>query len=81
MSIAGYAGLLAYDTFLIVSLSGWLVYDLNPLRPNPNLKKLVSGSCCVRGLSRTLTPLPIFLGFDFKQADKTMFSFLTLLGF
>ena len=29
----------------------------NPLRPNPNPKKPVSGLCRVRGLGRTLTPL------------------------
>ena len=57
VSIAGYAGWPAYDTFLIVSLSGRLVYDPNQLRPNPNPKKPVSGSCRVRGLGRTLTPL------------------------
>ena len=37
--------------------SGRPVYDPNPLRPNPNPKKSVSGSCRVRGLGRTLTPL------------------------
>ena len=57
VSIAGYAGWPAYDTFLIVLLSGRPVYDLNPLRPNPNSKKPVSGSCRVRGLGWTLTPL------------------------
>ena len=57
MSIVSYAGWPAYDTFLIVSLSGRPVYDPNLLRPNPNPKKPVSGSCRVRGLSRTLTPL------------------------
>ena len=57
VSIAGYAGWPAYDTFLIVSLLGRPVYDPNPLRPNPNPKKSVSGSCRVRGLGRTLTPL------------------------
>ena len=57
MSIAGYASWPAYDTFLIVLLSGWPVYDPNPLRPNPNPEKPVSGSCRVRGLGRTLTPL------------------------
>ena len=40
-----------------MSLSGQPVYDPNPLRPNPNPKKPVSGSCCVRGLGRILTPL------------------------
>ena len=39
-------------------LSGRPVYDPNPLRPNPNPEKPVSGSCRVRGLGRTLTPLP-----------------------
>ena len=57
MSIEDYAGWPAYDTFLIVSLSGWPIYDPNPLRPNPNPKKPVSGSCHVRGLGQTLTPL------------------------
>ena len=40
-----------------MSLSGRPVYDPNPLRPNPNPKKPVSGSCRVHGLGRTLTPL------------------------
>ena len=56
--IAGYAGWPVYDTFHIVSLSGWSVYDPNPLRSNPNPKKPVSGSCRVRRLGQTLTPLP-----------------------
>ena len=43
--------------FLIVLLSGRPVYDPNPLRPNPNPEKPVSGSCRVRGFGRTLTPL------------------------
>ena len=38
-------------------LSDRPVYDPNPLRPNPNPEKSVSGSCRVRGLGRTLTPL------------------------
>ena len=50
-------GWLVYDPFLIVSLSGWPVYNPNPLRSNPNLKKPMSGSCRVRGLGRILTPL------------------------
>ena len=57
VSIAGYAGWPAYDTFLIMLLSSRPVYDPNPLRPNPNPKKPVSGLCRVRGLGRTLTPL------------------------
>ena len=57
MSIAGYASWPAYDTFLIVSLSGQPIYDPNPLRLNPNPKKPVSGSCRVHGLDRTLTLL------------------------
>ena len=57
VSIAGYVGWPACDTFLIVLLSGRPVYDPNPLRPNPNPKKPVLGSCRVRGLGRTLTPL------------------------
>ena len=40
-----------------MSLSGQPIYDPNPLRSNPNLKKPVSGSCRVCGLGRTLTPL------------------------
>ena len=55
--IAGYASWPAYDIFLIMLLSGWPVYDPNPLRSNPNLKKPVSGLCRVHGLGRTLTPL------------------------
>ena len=57
VSIAGYAGWPAYDTFLIVLFLGRPVYNPNPLRSNPNLKKPVSGSCRVCGLGRTLTPL------------------------
>ena len=59
VSIAGYASWATYDTFLIMSLSGRPVYDPNPLRPNPNPKKTVLGSCRVHGLGRTLTPLPM----------------------
>ena len=40
-----------------MSLLGRPVYDPNPLRPNPNLQKLMLSSCCVRGLGRTLTLL------------------------
>ena len=54
MSIAGWP---VYDPFLIVSLSGRPVYDPNSLRPNPNPKKPVLGSCRVHGLGQTLTPL------------------------
>ena len=43
--------------FLIMSLLGRPVYDPNPLKPNPNPQKHVSGSCRVRGLGQTLTPL------------------------
>ena len=50
-------GLPAYDTFLIVLLLGWPVYDPNQLRSNPNPKKPMSGSCRVRGLGRALTAL------------------------
>ena len=57
MFIVGYAGWPAYYTFLIVSLSGRSIYDPNSLRPNPNPKKHMSGSCRVHGLGRTLTPL------------------------
>ena len=48
-------------------LSGRPVYNPNPLRPNPNLKKSVSGSCRVRGLGRTLTPLIISLFFFLEK--------------
>ena len=58
VSIAGYASWPAYDMFFIMLLSGRPVYDPNSLRPNPNQKKPVSGSCCVRRLGRTLIPLP-----------------------
>ena len=64
VSIAGYAGWPIYDTFHIVSLSGWPVYDPNPLRSNPNPKKPVSGSCRVRGLGQTLTPMIISTTFS-----------------
>ena len=57
VSIASYVDWPDYDTFLIVSLSVWFVYDPNPLSPNPNPKKPVSDSCHVHGLGRTLTPL------------------------
>jgi len=43
--IAGHVGQLAYDTFLIISLSSQSVYDTNPLRPNPNTQKPMS---CLR---------------------------------
>ena len=59
MSIAGHAGWPTYDTFLIMSRLGWHVYDPNPLRPNPNPQKLVLGSCRVRRMGWTLTPLEI----------------------
>ena len=42
---------------LFRSLSSRPIYDPNPLRSNPNLKKPVSGLCRVHGLGRTLTPL------------------------
>ena len=57
VSIASHASWSTYDTFFIVLLSGRPVYDQNPLRPNPNLQKLVSCSCRIRGLGQTLTPL------------------------
>ena len=41
MSIASHVNWPAYDTFLIMSHSGWLIYDPNQLRPNPNLLKLM----------------------------------------
>ena len=55
--IVGYAGWFAYDTFLIVSHSGWPVYHPNSLRHSPNPQKPMSSSCHVRGLGQTLTPL------------------------
>ena len=42
------------DPFLIVSLSGRPIYDPNPLRPNPNPKKPVLGSCRVRGFESNI---------------------------
>ena len=63
MSITGYAGWPAYDTFLIVSLLSRPVYDPNPLRSNPNPKKPISGLYRVRGLGRTLTPLHEIYGY------------------
>ena len=71
VSIADYAGWPACDTFLIVSVLGWPIYDPNPLRPNPNPKKPVSGSCRVRGLGRTLTPLFNMPGVYDKSKDYT----------
>ena len=54
-------------------LSDRPVYDPNPLRPNPNPKKPVSGSCRVRGLGQTLTPLDgidIFIGsHDYQERE------------
>ena len=70
MSIMGWP---AYDTFLIVSLSGRPVYDPNPLRSNPNPKKPVSDSCHVRGLGWTLTPL-IILSKYFKKTKERLTS-------
>lgn len=57
MSIGGYEGWPAYDIFLIMSISNRPIYDPNSLRPNLNLQKPVSCSCCVRRLGRTLIPL------------------------
>ena len=57
MSIVGYTGWPAYDTFFIVLLSGRPIYNPNPLSLNPNSEKPVSGSCRVRELGWTLTPL------------------------
>ena len=70
MSIMGWP---AYDTFLIVSLSGRPVYDPNSLRSNPNPKKPVSDSCHVRGLGWTLTPL-IILSKYFKKTKERLTS-------
>ena len=50
MSIAGWP---SYDPFLNVLLSGQSVYELNPLRPNPNPQNL----CHVGKLGQTLTTL------------------------
>ena len=66
VSIAGYADWPTYDTFLIISFSGRPVYNSNPLRPNINPKKSISGSCRVHELGRTLTPLSIGLGNIFR---------------
>ena len=53
MSIASYVGWPTYDTFFIVFLSGWSVYDPNSLRSNPNPQKPVS---CSRVGSNIDTP-------------------------
>ena len=76
VSIAGYAGWPTYDTFLIVLLSGQPVYDPNPLRSNPNPKKPVSGSCRVRGLGRTLTPLVVVKALIQGDFELTLYSLL-----
>ena len=64
-----------------MSLSGRPVYDPNPLKPNINPKKSVSGSCRVHGLGRTLTPLSIGLGNIFRifygKRKKIIINFLT----
>ena len=65
VSITGYAGWLAYDMFLIVSFSSQPVYDPNPLKPNSNPKKPVSGLCRIRRFGRTLTPLTPRIHFFF----------------
>ena len=57
VSIASHAGWPSYDPFLIVLLLGQSVYDPNPLRPNLNLQKPVSGSYRVHRSGPTLTPL------------------------
>ena len=57
VSITSHVSWPSYDLFLIVLLSSQLVYDPNPLRPNLNQQKPVSGSCFVRGLGWTLTSL------------------------
>ena len=54
VSIAGYAGWPTYDMFLIMLFSGRPIYDPNPLRPNPNPKKLMS---CSRVWSNIDTPM------------------------
>ena len=63
VSITRYMGWPTYDTFLIVSLMDWPVYDPNPLKPNPNPRKPMSGLCRVRGLGRTLIPLNLLRSF------------------
>ena len=57
MSIAGCTGWPNNDTFFIMSLLGWPIYDPNPLSSNPNPQKPVSGLCRVCKLGWTLTPL------------------------
>ena len=80
VSIAGYAGWLAYDMFLIVSLSDRPVYDPNPLRPNPNPKKPMSGSCRVCGLGRILTPLKKTHNFnEFIYYDNCFISYNNMI--
>ena len=55
VSVVGHAGWPAYDTFLIMLLSGQPFYDPNPLRSNPYSQKLMSCLCHVRGSGQTLT--------------------------
>ena len=64
VSIAGHAGWPAYNLFLIVLLLGQLVYDPNPLRPNPNPQKPV---LCSRVESNIDTPR--FKGEIFGHGD------------
>ena len=56
---AGYAGWPAYDTFLIMSLSSWPVYDPNSLRSNPNSKKPVSCSQVGSNINTPTSEYPI----------------------
>ena len=69
MSNVSTAGWPTYDVFLIVSLSSQPVYDPNPLRPNPNSQKPMSGSCRVHGLGQTLTALLAII--YLKQKDMS----------
>ena len=58
ITIVGHTHWPAYDTFLIMSLSGQSIYDPNPLRPNYNPQNLISCSCWACGSCQILTPPP-----------------------
>ena len=51
------------------------IYDPNPLRPNPNLKKPMSGSCRIHGLGRRLTPLFTMFDYLHENGKKSFSSF------
>ena len=57
VSITGYVGWPAYNTFLIVSLLGRPIYDPNSLKSNPNPKNPVSSLYRVHELGHVLTTL------------------------